>query len=594
MRDETAVARTAVRVRWNPFSTDHRQVGISYLVLSVAAVAVGVVLSLLMRLHLAWPDVMLPFFGAIKPEDYLALVTMHGTLMVFFVLTTAPQNGFGNIVIPAQIGAGEMAFPGLNLASFWVTCAGFFVVLGAFCVAGGAPIAGWTSYPPFSAIPSTGPGQGLGMDLWLISIALFCVGGSMAAVNMLTTVVRRRCAGMTMGRIPLTVWAWFVSSMLILLSFSVLLAALVLLFCDRHFGTSFYVPASEVVNGQLLRRGGDGTPLLWLHLFWFFGHPEVYIAILPGMGLTSMLVMNFTRRRVPSYRSMISTTILIGLLGFLVWGHHMFVSGMNPYAGGVFALTTMAIAIPSSAKVLVWLGTLLRGGVQRRPDSSSPTLASQEWGTQIRREGHIPAAMLFVLGFISFFVAGGLTGPVLAQPNLDSYLHNTFFVVAHFHLIMAMAGVFGMFAAAYYWFPLVNGRLMNERLGRWHFWLTLVGGYFVFFPMHFAGMAGQPRHFSELTGTTWTTFAHLIPLHRWISVWAFVLAGAQVLFFVNLQKSLRRGRMAGANPWAATTLEWFPGTANARPVVHCSPDEYGVEHEGRDFRAQWEPLPEEE
>lgn len=575
MKEEAAVARAAMRVRWNPFSTDHRQVGTSYLVLSVAAVAVGMVLSLLMRLHLAWPDATFPFFGAIKPEDYLALVTMHGTLMVFFVLTTAPQNGFGNIVVPAQIGAGEMAFPAWNLAGFWVTFAGFLVLLGAFFVRGGSPISGWTSYPPFSAIASTGSGQGPGIDLWLVSLALFCVGGSMAAVNMLTTVVRRRCAGMTLGRMPLTVWAWFVSSMLILLSFSVLLAALVLLFCDRHFGTSFYVPASEIVNGQLLRRDGDGTPLLWLHLFWFFGHPEVYIAILPGMGLVSMLVMNFTRRRVPSYRAMIATTILIGLLGFLVWGHHMFVSGMNPYAGGVFALTTMAIAIPSSAKVLVWLGTLMRGGVRRT-------------------DGHIPAAMLFVLGFISFFVAGGLTGPVLAQPNLDSYLHNTFFVVAHFHLIMAMAGVFGMFAAAYYWFPLVNGRLMDEGVGRWHFWLTLVPGYFVFFPMHFAGMAGQPRHFSELTGPTWTTFAHLIPLHRWISAWAFLLAGAQALFFVNLQRSMKRGRVAAANPWAATTLEWFAGVTDERPVVHCGPDEYGIQHQGRDFRAQWEALPEEE
>jgi len=575
MKDEAAFAPAAARRSgWSPFSRDHRDVAISYLLLSLVAVAVGTLLSVVMRLHLAWPDVKLPFWGVIKPEDYLALVTMHGTMMIFFVLTTAPQNGFGNLVLPAQVGAREMAFPAINLASFWTTFAAFTVLISAFFVRGGAPISGWTSYPPFSAIASTGPGQGLGMDLWLASIALFCIGSSMAAVNMLTTVVRRRCAGMTMGRMPLTVWAWFVSALSTLLAFSVLFAALVMLFCDRHCGTSFFVPASEIVNGQLLARRGDGSPLLWLHLFWFFGHPEVYIAILPGMGLASMLVMNFTRRRLPSYRGMIATTILIGLLGFMVWGHHMFVSGMNPYASTAFALTTMAIALPSSATVLAWLGTLARGGLRRNG-------------------GDIPAAMLFTLGFISFFVSGGLTGPVLAQPNLDAYLHNTFFVVAHFHLIMGMAAVFGLFAATHYWFPFFNGRLMNERLGRWHFWLTLVSAYLAFFPMHFAGMAGEPRHFSQLTGSL-GTFAHLIPLHRWISAWAFVLAAAQMLFLTNVFHSLKQGSPAGSNPWAATTLEWLPPALGEIPAVHCSPDEYGVRHAGRDFKGQWEPPPEQE
>ncbi len=384
----------------------------------------------------------------ILPEDYLALVTIHGTVMLFFVLTTAPQAGFGNLILPAQIGSRSMAFPRLNAASFWITAVALVTLLSAAFVPGGSAISGWTAYPPLSAVASAGPGQGLGMDLWLGSIALFAVASTMSSINMLVTIVRMRCEGMTWERMPLTVWGWFTAALLSIVAFSVLLAALVLLFCDRHAGTSFFVPAGDLVSGTLHARG-NGSPLLWLHLFWFFGHPEVYIAILPGMGLTSMLLANFSRRRVFAYRTMIATTLAIGLLGIMVWGHHMFVAGLNPFAGTAFSVSTIAIAIPASAKVLSWLATVWRS----RPRYTT--------------------AMLFALGFVSLFITGGLTGPILAQPILDEYLHNTFFVVAHFHLIMAMAGVFGLFAGTYYWFPLITssrknpgGRMMSERLGQ--------------------------------------------------------------------------------------------------------------------------------
>jgi cytochrome c oxidase subunit I len=404
--------------------TDHRTIGRQYLALSLIAVAIGTILSLLMRIHLVWPDLVLPrpFRSPILPEDYLALVTLHGTLMVFFVLTTAPQSGFGNLILPSQIGARGMAFPWLNAMSFWITALALLTLLSSIFVPAGAAISGWTAYPPLSAVASAGPGQALGQDLWLASIALFAIGATGSAINTLTTIVRLRCDGMTWERLPLTVWGWFTAALLSILAFSVLLAAILLLFCDRHANTSFFIPAGDLVSSTLHERG-NGSPLLWLHLFWFFGHPEVYIAILPGMGLTSMLLATFSRRRVFAYRTMIVTTLLIGFLGILLWGHHMFVAGLNPFASSTFSVSTMAIAIPASAKVISWLATTWRS----RPTYSTP--------------------MLFALGFVSLFITGGLTGPILAQPILDEYLHNTFFVVAHFHLIMAMAGVFSLFAA---------------------------------------------------------------------------------------------------------------------------------------------------
>jgi cytochrome c oxidase subunit I len=574
------------RHRQSLFSTDHRTIGLLYLILALISVTIGALLSLLMRIHLVWPDWSLPLHGPILPEDYLALVTIHGTIMLFFVLTTAPQSGFGNLILPAQIGARHMAFPRLNAASFWLTALALLTLLSSTFAPGGSAISGWTAYPPLSAVASAGPGQALGMDLWLTSIALFSIASTISAINTLVTIISLRCEGMTWDRLPLTVWGWFTAALLSIIAFSVLLAALLLLFCDRHAGTSFFLPTGDLVNGVFHTRG-NGSPLLWLHLFWFFGHPEVYIAILPGMGLTSMLLANFSHRRVFAYRTMIATTLLIGLLGIILWGHHMFVAGLNPFASSAFSISTMAIALPASAKVLSWIATTWRS----RPQYTT--------------------AMLFSLGFVSLFITGGLTGPILAQPILDEYLHNTFFVVAHFHLIMAMAGVFGLFAATYYWFPLMTaqsgkpGRLMSEPLGRLHFWLTLLGAYATFLPMHLTGLAGQPRHYAQLTGIpgpggslspAGQLLATTIPLNREITYAAIFLITAQVLFFINLARSLRRGDIASANPWQATTLEWHTALhPNAGPeasdeviTVHHSPCLYRSTPAGVTFVPQWE------
>jgi cytochrome c oxidase subunit 1 len=398
------------------------------------------------------------------------------------------------------------------------------------------------------------------MDLWLASIGVFCLASWLGAVNMLVTILGERRVGMTWPRLPMTVWAWLVTSILTLLVFSVLLAAIILLFSDRHFGSSFFVPRGDLINGHIVGHG-DGSPLLWLHLFWFFGHPEVYIAVLPGMGLATSLFANFARRRVAGYRVMAAMLVAIGLLGLVVWGHHMFVSGMNPYAGTAFALTTIAIAVPSTVEVLGWLAMLWGGGLRLR------------------------TPMLFALGFLSFFIAGGLTGPILAQPALDAYLHNTFFVVAHFHLVMAMAGVFSIFGGIYYWFPLMTGRMMNETLGKLHFWITLIAAYGTFFPMHFSGLAGEPRHYERLTGPV-TSFSAIAANERGITFSALLLASAQLIFLWNVFASARRGPAAETNPWEATTLEWAPEMARGR--VERGPYEYEILANETNFHPQWE------
>ncbi len=588
--------------RYSLFSrlTDHRIIGLQYLALAFTAVIIGTLLSLLMRAHLVWPESPLSLHGPILPEDYLALVTLHGTLMLFFVLTTAPQAGFGNLILPAQIGSRQMAFPRLNAASFWLTALALLVLLASPFVPGGTAISGWTAYPPLSAAASSGPGQALGMDLWLASIAIFSVASTISSINTLVTIIRMRCEGMTWERLPLTVWGWFTAALLSILAFSVLLAALLLLFCDRHAGTSFFLPPGDLINGvlrsaehsgtssRLVGWSGNGSPLLWLHLFWFFGHPEVYIAILPGMGLTSMLLANFSYRRVFAYRTMIVTTLLIGGLGILLWGHHMFVAGLNPFASTAFSITTIAIALPASAKVLSWIATLWRA----RPCFST--------------------AMLFSLGFVSLFITGGLTGPILAQPILDEYLHNTFFVVAHFHLIMAMAGVFALFAATYYWFPIITSslglpsRLMSERLGRWHFWFTLILAYSTFLPMHFTGLAGEPRHYAQLNGIpgpggalspAGKLLSSTLPLNRHITASALLLAAAQMIFCYNLIRSIRKGAPASENPWHATTLEWHPelhpaahpAASDKKIAVFRPPCHYASISKPEDFLPQWLP-----
>ena len=540
------------------FSRDHKVIGLQYFFLSLAAALVGVALSALMRFHLVWPDASLPFFGAIKPEQYLSLLTMHGTLMIFFVLTTAPQGAFGNYCLPLQIGAREMAFPRLNMLSFWFTVLAFLVLLSAFVVSGGAPISGWTHYPPLSAVASAGPGQGMGMDLWIASIGLFCFASVLGSINFIVTVLDRRAPGMTMMRLPLTVWAWFITAILSLLAFTVLHAAIVLLFMDRHAGTSFFIPEGVVVNGSVLQHSG-GSPLLWQHLFWFFGHPEVYIAILPGMGLTSHLLSTFARKPVFGYRAMVYAMMAIGALGFMVWGHHMFVSGMNPFAAFAFSVLTMVIGVPSAIKTFNWLGTLWRGSIR------------------------LTVPMMFAIGFVSVFVTGGLSGPILAQPALDTYLHDTYFVVAHFHLIMGVAAVMAIFAATYFWFPKMFGRHMNSTLGYAHFWFTFVGAYAVFLPMHFLGMAGHPRRYSQLTEVHY--LQPLLPLQRFITWAALVTIAGQVIFLFNLFWSIWRGRTAEPNPWEATTLEWSQGQDS--PVMR-GPYEFNVPGAKAEFLMQQE------
>jgi cytochrome c oxidase subunit 1 len=539
------------------FSSDHKVVGLEYFFLALLAALVGIFLSLLMRIHVVWPTAKILGFGNITPESYLALMTMHGTFMVFFVLTIAPQNAFGTYFLPLQIGAEGMAFPKLNVAGFWLTFISFLVLLSAFFVEGGAPISGWTHYAPLSAVAAAGPGQGLGLDLWLVSIAIFCIASGITAVNFIVTTIRLRAPGMTWMRLPLPCWAWFVTAFLTLSALSVLLVAATMLFMDRHLGTSFFVPSGLVIAGQLVEHQG-GSPLLWQHLFWFFGHPEVYIAILPGMGVTSHLISTFARRPVFGYRAMVYATIAIGVLGFGIWGHHMFTSGMNPHAAFAFSNLTLAIGVPSAVKTFNWLGTL--------------------WGGRLR----FPTPMLFSIGFVSLFITGGLTGPILAQPTLDSYLHDTYFVVAHFHLIMGMAAVFAIFAATYFWFPRMFGRTMSETLGRVHFWLTFLGAYATFVPMHLVGMAGHPRRYAQLTEVIY--LHRLEPLQMFISVAAFVTMAAQLFFLGNLFWSIFRGKACNQNPWEATTLEWKPLAAGGR--VDRGAYEFGGEQGAKDFVPQ--------
>ena len=553
------------------FSIDHKVIGIQYLCLALFSVFVGMGLSLLMRLHLAWPLAKWFFFkgGMMTPEQYLALMTMHGTIMVFMVLTTAPQSGFGNYFLPIQIGAADMAFPVLNMLSFWTTMVSLLVMIAAFFVAGGAPIGGWTSYPPLSALGEmAGPGQGAGETLWIIGLAIFCGASLMGALNFITTLIDLRAKGMTLGRLPLTCWTWFVTAILGLLAFGVLLAACILLLLDRIAGTSFFVPAGLVITDQVVTWHKGGSPLLWQHLFWFFGHPEVYIAILPGMGVTSHLLSTFSRKPVFGYRAMVGAVCGIGFLGFCVWGHHMFISGMSPYSAFAFSILTMTIGVPSAIKTFNWLGTL--------------------WGGKIE----FNCAMLFALGFVSLFVSGGLSGLFLAQPALDLYLHDGYFVVAHFHLIMGVAAIFGMFAGLYFWFPKMFGRFLNEGIGKVHFWFTFIGVYAIFMPMHFLGLAGHPRRYFDTTAVEY--LKTLQPVHVFISIAAFITIGAQLIFLFNFFWSLLAGKECKEeNPWRATTLEWsipspppFDNFGGVEPVVYHGPYEFSVPGAADDYIPQ--------
>ena len=566
--------------RW-VFSLDHKVIGIQYYFLALFSVLVGMSLSLLMRFHMVHPDAKVAWFahlwptaaqgGIMTPELYLSLMTMHGTIMVFFVLTTAPQSGFGNYFLPIQIGAEDMAFPVLNMLSFWTTFIALVVMVAAFFVQGGPPLSGWTGYPPLSGIGAlAGPGEGLGQTLWIVSIAIFCGASLMGAINFIATLIDLRCQGMSLMRLPLTCWTWFVTAILGLLGFAVLLAAGVLLILDRSAGTSFFEPAGLMVSDQILNHKG-GSPLLWQHLFWFFGHPEVYIAILPGMGVASQVLSTFSRKPIFGYKAMVYAMLAIGFFGFMVWGHHMFMSGMSPYSAFAFSLLTMCIGVPSAIKTFNWLGTMWKGHIR------------------------FQTPMLYAIGFVSLFVSGGLSGPFLAQPVLDIQLHDTYFVVGHFHLIMGVAAIFGMFAATYYWFPKMFGRMMNETWGRVHFFITLAGTYAIFMPMHYLGVAGGTRRYSQYTEVAY--LQKLMPIHQFMTYAAIITIAAQFIFVINLFWSMFKGPKASDNPWEATTLEWTTTTppphdnfGGVTPVVNHGPYEYGVPGAARDYVMQTDPA----
>src|SRR3989441_5109949 len=562
------------------FSLDHKVIGIQYYFLALFSVFLGMGLSLLMRYHMVYPDAKVGWFetlwptgaagGIMTPELYLSLMTMHGTIMVFFVLTTAPQSGFGNFILPIQIGAEDMAFPVLNMLSFWTTFLALVVMVSAFFVEGGAPLGGWTAYPPLSGLGAVaGPGQGTGQTLWVVSIAIFCGASLMGAINFIATTMDLRARGLSFMRLPLTCWTWLVTAILGLLGFAVLLAAGILLLLDRSAGSSFFIPAGLVVNDQVQNHKG-GSPLLWQHLFWFFGHPEVYIAILPGMGVTSQVLSVFARKPIFGYRAMVYAIMSIGFLGFVVWGHHMFMSGMSPYSAMAFSVLTMTIGVPSAIKTFNWIGTL--------------------WGGQIR----FTTAMLFALGFVSLFVTGGISGIFLGQPALDLYFHDTYFVVGHFHMIMGVAAIFGMFAGTFYWFPKMFGRMMNETLGKLHFYLTFIGVYAIFTPMHYLGIAGNPRRYPDFK--EFEFMGQLMPVHTFMTYAAIITVTAQIIFVINLFWSMKKGAKATANPWEATTLEWtvpspppFDNFAGVHPVVNHGPYEYGVPGAPRDYVMQTDP-----
>ena len=565
-------------VRKYIFSTDHKVIAVQYIITATAMALVGGVLSMLMRLQLAWPSRVWPALegifptgfasGVMAPEFYLSLVTMHGTIMVFFLFTAILTGGFGNFLIPLQIGARDMAFPFLNALSYWVFLLSCIVILGALFATGGAPLGGWTAYAPLSALPGAGPGQDLGMTLWIVAIALFAVSGLMGGLNYATTLLTMRTKGMSMMRLPLTQWSLFITSVLGILAFPVLLAAGILLSFDRLGGTSFFVPAGLVMGQQAVDHSG-GSPLLWQHLFWFFGHPEVYIVVLPAMGIASDMLSTFSRKPIFSYRMMVYAMSAIAFLSFIVWGHHMFLSGMSPVMGSIFTLTTLLIAVPSAVKTFNWLGTL--------------------WGARIQ----FKVPMLFALGFVSLFISGGLTGIFLGTSAVDIPMHDTYFVVGHFHFVMAVAPLFAGFAGIYFWYPKMFGRMMNQTLGKVHFWISFIGVYCVFFPMHTLGVVGHLRRIYD--PLQYDFLQPIQGMNVFISTSAFILGTAQLLFIVNFLMSMWMGKKAGPNPWNATTLEWTipspPGHGNfgdELPTVHRWPFDYGLPGAKKDYVMQTE------
>ena len=566
-------------IRKHVFSLDHKVIGKQYYALALLAALCGMVLSWLMRIHLGWTNVAIPGLqllsksgapgGVMTPEFYLQLMTMHGTIMVFFVLTTAPFAAFGNYFLPIQVGAEDMPFPHFNMMSFWVTFLAFVVLMSSFFFGDGPTLGGWTQYAPLNSIGSVaGPGQGLGVVLWMISIALFCIGQLLGALNFITTTLDLRVKGMSLMRLPLSAWAWFITSCMGLTAFAVLMPACILVILDHVAGTSFFVASGLVVNDQVQPHSG-GSTLLWQHLFWFFGHPEVYIAIVPGIGIVSHILITNMRKQMLSQRVLIYCMGALAGLSYMVYGHHMFVSGMNPFSSLAFSFPTLVITIPATIVVLIWTFSL--------------------YGSKLR----INSASLFALGFISMFVSGGVSGFFLAQPSIDIMLHATYFVVGHFHMVMGVAAMFGIFAGTYFWFPKMVGRMMNETLGKIHFWLSFVGAYCIFMPFHYLGIAGNIRRYSSFPDDF---LQRLIPVHRWITVAALLTGVAQLIFLYNLIHSRFWGKPAPDNPWEATSLEWSTATpppwdnfAGKLPVVYHDPYQYGVQSSVGDYVMQASP-----
>jgi cytochrome c oxidase subunit 1 len=569
------------------FSQDHKMIGKQFLMTAVFMGLVAMMLSILFRIQIAWPGEssdFLSFFlgekwapnGVLKEDMYLGLVTIHGTIMVFFLLTGGLSGTFSNILIPLQLGARDMASGFLNMLSFWGFALSSVIMLISLFVESGPAMAGWTVYPPLSALPQAVSGSGLGMTLWLISMTIFIASSLIGSLNYIVTIINLRTQGMTMTRMPLTIWAFFVTAILGVLSFPVLLSAALLLTMDRLMGTSFYL-SDIIVGGEMLTNHG-GSPILYQHLFWFLGHPEVYIVLLPALGLSSEIIATNSRKPIFGYKAMIGSILAIGFLSFIVWGHHMFVTGMNPFLGSVFVFTTLLIAIPSAVKVFNYLTTLWRGSLVLTP------------------------AMLFAIGLVSTFITGGVTGIILADSALDIMLHDTYFVVAHFHIVMGMSAVFGMFAGVYHWFPKMFGRMLNTRLGYAHFWVTLVGAYGVFFPMHFVGLAGAPRRYYDYSSYSEfdnNSFELMVDLNQIITVFAILAALGQLIFLFNFFYSIFRGPKAPQNPWNSTTLEWttpvehihgnWPGDL---PTVHRWPYDYSKPGASKDFIMQNTPLEE--
>ncbi|WP_047418936.1 cbb3-type cytochrome c oxidase subunit I [Cellulophaga sp. Hel_I_12] len=569
------------------FSQDHKMIAKQYLITGLIMGAIGIGMSILFRMQLAWPGESFPVFeallgkwapdGVMDADIYLALVTIHGTIMVFFVLTAGLSGTFSNLLIPLQIGARDMASGFLNMISYWLFFISSVIMLGSLFVEAGPAAAGWTVYPPLSALPMAQPGSGLGMTLWLTSMAIFIASSLMGSLNYIVTVINLRTKGMSMTRLPLSIWAFFITAIIGVISFPVLLSAALLLIMDRSFGTSFFL-SDIFIQGEVLHYQG-GSPVLYEHLFWFLGHPEVYIVLLPALGITSEVMSTNARKPIFGYRAMVASIMAIAFLSTIVWGHHMFISGMNPFLGSVFTFTTLLIAIPSAVKAFNYITTLWKGNLQFNP------------------------GMLFSIGLVSTFISGGLTGIILGDSTLDINVHDTYFVVAHFHLVMGISALYGLFAGVYHWFPkLFFGRMMNKNLGYVHFWITAICAYGVFFPMHFVGMAGVPRRYYQ--NTAFPMFDDLTDVQVLITMFAIVAAFAQLIFVYNFIHSIFYGKKEGPNPWKSNTLEWttpmehihgnWPG---AIPEVHRWAYDYSKTGEdgeyvipGQDFVPQIIPL----